>query len=594
MRQDWEPEDLIEVWTLLEDDMKRVRNKSGTTRLGLALLLKFFEVEARFPESAKEVPVAAVEYVAQQVKVPAEAWSDYDWQSKAIQRHRGEIRAAYGFRANTEEDQDRLAAWLATELCPVELSRDRLAAAVVARCRNDRVEPPAPRQVRRLVGKAVKDFEKRFCRSTMDRISHVTRSRLEDLIAGDGTEHNKDTAGVAAGGGRSHFTELKTDPIAPGLESLLAEVNKLERVRRLELPADLFADVSEKLVDAWRARASKEYPANLERMKPPRRLTLLATLCHVRQTEITDSLVDLFIQLLLKINTKAERKVEKELGAELKKVRGKEAMLLRVAEAALSEPSGTVRRVIFSVVGGEKTLKALAAEAAANEARYKARVRTVLRSSYSAHWRRMLAPLLKALTLKCNNTEYRPVMDAINLLKRYLEQPLKEGAFFDSAETVPLDGVVSEQWRAAVVDDRGRIERIPYELCVLVSLRDALRRREIWVVGANRWRNPEDDLDPVEQEKAMKFNALLTNAVVFHNALDIAEIVRQLLEEGWEIDSEDLAHISPYLTEHINRFGEYSTHELGLQPEEYDPKLDVDFTPLREQDLVTSGFGNAA
>jgi hypothetical protein len=35
------------------------------------------------------------------------------------------------------------------------------------------------------------------------------------------------------------------------------------------------------------------------------------------------------------------------------------------------------------------------------------------------------------------------------------------------------------------------------------------------------------------------------------------------MEEGWEIDPEDLAHISPYLTEHINRFGEYSTHELG-------------------------------
>ncbi|MGW5171565.1 hypothetical protein ACWEQ1_29810 [Streptomyces nodosus] len=42
-----------------------------------------------------------------------------------------------------------------------------------------------------------------------------------------------------------------------------------------------------------------------------------------------------------------------------------------------------------------------------------------------------------------------------------------------------MDGVVPEQWRAAVVDDKGRVERIPYELCVLVSLRDALRRREI-------------------------------------------------------------------------------------------------------------------
>ncbi|MFI1801193.1 Tn3 family transposase [Streptomyces sp. NPDC020379] len=102
------------------------------------------------------------------------------------------------------------------------------------------------------------------------------------------------------------------------------------------------------------------------------------------------------------------------------------------------------------------------------------------------------------------------------------------------------------------------------------------------------------DNDPIEQEKAMKFNALLTNAVIFHNALDIAEIVRQLLEEGWEIDPEDLAHISPYPTEHVNRFGEYSTHELGIQPEAYDPELDVDFTHLRDQDLRAEGFGTAA
>ncbi|MEV0604235.1 Tn3 family transposase [Streptomyces sp. NPDC050315] len=100
--------------------------------------------------------------------------------------------------------------------------------------------------------------------------------------------------------------------------------------------------------------------------------------------------------------------------------------------------------------------------------------------------------------------------------------------------------------------------------------------------------------DPVEQEKTAKFNALLTNAVIFHNALDIAEIVRQLQEEGWEIDPEDLAHISPYLTEHIRRFGEYSTHELSLEPEAYDPRLNVDFTPLRGPDAATAGFGRAA
>ncbi|MGJ3561994.1 DUF4158 domain-containing protein [Streptomyces sp. INA 01156] len=55
-------------------------------------------MEARFPESAKEMPSAAVEYVAQQVKVPAGAWADYDWQGDRIKRHRKEIREAYGFR----------------------------------------------------------------------------------------------------------------------------------------------------------------------------------------------------------------------------------------------------------------------------------------------------------------------------------------------------------------------------------------------------------------------------------------------------------------------------------------------------------------
>jgi hypothetical protein len=69
--------------------------------------------------------------------------------------------------------------------------------------------------------------------------------------------------------------------------------------------------------------------------------------------------------------------------------------------------------------------------------------------------------------------------------------------------------VVPDQWRKAVVDDKGRVERIPYELCVLVSLRDALRRREIWVVGANRWRNPEDDLPPdFEDNREVHYDAI--------------------------------------------------------------------------------------
>ena len=40
------------------------------------------------------------------------------------------------------------------------------------------------------------------------------------------------------------------------------------------------------------------------------------------------------------------------------------------------------------------------------------------------------------------------------------------------------------------------------------------------------------DNDPVEQEKALKFNSLLTNVMIFHNTLDIADVVRELQAEG--------------------------------------------------------------
>ncbi|MEU4930669.1 hypothetical protein AB0G54_29885 [Streptomyces yokosukanensis] len=71
--------------------------------------------------------------------------------------------------------------------------------------------------------------------------------------------------------------------------------------------------------------------------------------------------------------------------------------------------------------------------------------------------------------------------------------------------------------------------------------------------------------------------------------------MRRLQEEGWEIDHEDLAPNSPYLTERIRRFGERSTHEPGLRPEAYDPHLEVGFSSLRgDGPPAPGGCGRAA
>ncbi|MFF0290804.1 hypothetical protein [Streptomyces sp. NPDC005262] len=46
-------------------------------------------------------------------------------------------------------------------------------------------------------------------------------------------------------------------------------------------------------------------------------------------------------------------------------------------------------------------------------------------------------------------------------------------------------------------------------MCVLVALRDAVRRREIYVEGAARWRNPEGDLPgDFEATRAVHYAAI--------------------------------------------------------------------------------------
>jgi hypothetical protein len=276
--------------------------------LGFALLLKFFEIDARFPRQASEVPTAAVSYVAGQVSVPADDFADYAWSGRTIEYHRSQIRSALGFREATRDDEERLAAWLAQEVCPVELREERLRRALLARCRAERIEPPG--RVERILGAAEASFERQFCTQIAGRLSEETAGRLEQLVAEDV-------------GDRGFLIDLKADPGPLGLETLVNEIDKLERVRALGLAPDLFADTSEKLVAAWRSRAAKMEPSRLRSSGRPARLTMLAALCWVRTTEITDSLVDLLIALVHKINARAERKVEGELIRDLKRVHGK-------------------------------------------------------------------------------------------------------------------------------------------------------------------------------------------------------------------------------------------------------------------------------
>ncbi|MBF0307363.1 MAG: Tn3 family transposase, partial [Alphaproteobacteria bacterium] len=61
-----------------------------------------------------------------------------------------------------------------------------------------------------------------------------------------------------------------------------------------------------------------------------------------------------------------------------------------------------------------------------------------------------------------------------------------------------------------------------------------------------------------EQRKLIKYNHLVANLLIFHTNVGMTRSLDQLAAEGVPIDDAALAGLSPYQTEHINRFGSYT------------------------------------
>jgi hypothetical protein len=88
-----------------------------------------------------------------------------------------------------------------------------------------------------------------------------------------------------------------------------------------------------------------------------------------------------------------------------------------------------------------------------------------------------------------------------------------------------------------------------------------------------------DTIDPVEQEKHLKYNHLVANAATIQNVIDLTRAVRDLQPDGYFVRREDLAQLSLYQTRRLKRFGDYTLSITS--PEPFDTGLVVPF-PLED------------
>ena len=479
MQRLWSAEELGERWTLGAEDLALLAGLPEAGKLGLAAQLAYWRQNGRFPDDEADLAPAVVGHLAAQIGVGADVLEGYEWAGRSGRRHRRLVLDHLAVADFDEMAEARFRRWLTDELLPREPAPSALEGEVSGWFARERVSRPGGYRLDRILRSARAAHDDAALRRVADRLDAGMRERLDGLLAdtGEGTG----------------FARLAADPGRVGLESLLPEIGKLELLRSLALPPDLLRGIHREQIKRFRRRAAIETAWELRRHPERIRLPLLAFWCGPRQAEVIDGLVELLIQVTHRITVKAERRVLEELVQEAVEVRGKAGILFRVAEAAVGSPEGVVREVIYPAAG-QGTLEALVREARALGTPRSRRVHTAVRASYGSYYRRMMPKLLAALEFRSNNGTHSPLLDALDAIRR----AEGEGRQYFGADEIAVEGVIRPKWRDIVLEDAPdggyRVNRINYEICVLQTLRERLRCKEIWVTGADRFRNPDEDL----------------------------------------------------------------------------------------------------
>ena len=145
------------MWSLTFDELSATAHRTDYSRLGLAVLVKFVQVEGRFPERRSDVPEVVLDYLAEQLGVSPSAFSEYDLTGRTAKRDREKAREITGFHTFSVGNDQALLNWLYTQI-PLE-KEENLGEAARAWCKAQRLEPPSDARLGRLVSSAVRSFE---------------------------------------------------------------------------------------------------------------------------------------------------------------------------------------------------------------------------------------------------------------------------------------------------------------------------------------------------------------------------------------------------------------------------------------------------
>jgi len=478
-----------------EYELKLALAKKASNQLPFAVMLKFFQLEGRYPINNEMIPQELVTCLADQLGVDSAGIKNFKWESRSIERFRKEIRTLLGYRKSTVLDSKRLIAWLINHVLPEAPTNPQCFEQAYQFFRHHKLEPFAPQELMRYIGSAQHQFEKNFFLTIHESLRDDSKKWIDGLL-GESSDQEENTDDSIK------LRHLKKDAAGAKLKHVNFEIKKLDCIREIRLPA-LLQNISRKCLQKYYLRIVAESPSHIAEYKISNRYSTMAIFCYIRSQLLTDNLADLLIQLIQKIKKSSETHIIKTMVSEIKRVDGKFDILHTLSRIAAEHPDGIIRDTIYPAVSQDVLIN-LSEELRCKGNWYQTQVQTKMRSLYSHAHRQVLLPLLDAFIFCSDNPDGNALLQAIAFIK---QNKSTTGEHYPDTKNIPVDSVIPSHWRSAVLEmDEGtqavgdsskdssyKVNRMNYEIAVLEELRRQLRCKLIWIEGAYRYRNPDED-----------------------------------------------------------------------------------------------------
>jgi hypothetical protein len=478
-------EDVSKFFTLSESDKKEIKKQRGNhNKLGFALqicTLRFLG----FSPNLNMAPRELIIYVAKQLEIDPHLLKDYGKRVPTRTVHLQQVQIYLGFRKPDSKYLKDTTEWLVKRA----LEHDKptlLLQFICEKLFKDKIVRPGITRLERMVANAQNKATKKIYSQLNSLLTHNVRKFLDDLLIPRPLT------------GHTRLTWLRNRATSNSAREILRTIEKLDFLKEANVDKwDLsFLNPNcQKILARIGRKGTNQY---IQRLREDRRYPILVALLKQSLFDITDEIIDMFIEALWNLYQDAKKDLEKFKISISKSANEKLIMFEKIgtvlADLKINNPD--VRPISFKKVPLDELLKALNG------------TKKIVRQNGDDHidfFYRRYSYIKQFSPAFINTFDFKsdtPNMPLLNAIKLIREINLKKGK-----RIIPQNAptkFIPDQWKSYIINHDQSINTGYYELCVLWELRNLIRACNIWFEDSRKYANLDSYFIPSEIWKNIK------------------------------------------------------------------------------------------